>query len=39
MSTGRFTFEPLQEAPERTIQASVTELLLEASRLLDEEAR
>ena len=36
MATGRFTFEPQRDAPERTIQASVTELLLEASRLLDE---
>jgi hypothetical protein len=33
---GRFTFQPLVEAPERTIEATVTELLLEASRLLDE---
>ena len=39
MSSGNFSFEPGQEAPERTIQASVTELLLEASRLQDEEAR
>lgn len=35
---GRFRFEPGVQAPERTIQASVTELLLEASRLLDEGA-
>ncbi len=35
-SGGRFTFQPLVELPERTIQASVTELLLEAARLLDE---
>jgi pSer/pThr/pTyr-binding forkhead associated (FHA) protein len=33
---GRFTFEPQRDAPERTIQASVTELLLEASRIQDE---
>jgi pSer/pThr/pTyr-binding forkhead associated (FHA) protein len=40
MASGRFSFEPQREAPERTIQASVTELLLEASRLQDEaEAR
>jgi len=39
MSAGGFTFEPQRDAPERTIQASVTELLLEASRLLDEAAR
>ena len=35
-TTGRFSFEPNRAAPERTIQASVTELLLEASRQLDE---
>ena len=39
MNSGNFSFEPGQDAPERTIQASVTELLLEASRLQDEEAR
>jgi pSer/pThr/pTyr-binding forkhead associated (FHA) protein len=39
MSAGNFRFEPQQDAPERTIQASVTELLLEASRLQDEAAR
>lgn len=33
---GRFGFESTEEMPERTIEASVTELLLEASRLLDE---
>ena len=33
---GRFRFEPGVQAPERSIEASVTELLLEASRLLDE---
>jgi len=33
---GRFSFEPGAQAQERTIEASVTELLLEASRLLDE---
>jgi pSer/pThr/pTyr-binding forkhead associated (FHA) protein len=37
-SAGRFRFEPGASAPERTIEASVTELLLEASRLLDEGA-
>ena len=39
LGSGHFTFEPQQDAPERTIQASVTELLLEASRLQDEEGR
>jgi pSer/pThr/pTyr-binding forkhead associated (FHA) protein len=34
--TGRFRFESLGESPEATIEASVTELLLEASRLHDE---
>ncbi len=34
---GRFTFQPQEGAAERTIEASVTELLLEASRVLDEE--
>jgi pSer/pThr/pTyr-binding forkhead associated (FHA) protein len=33
---GRFTFDPQAEIPQRTIKASVTELLLEASRLMDE---
>lgn len=33
---GRFTFEPLLALPEKTIDASVTQLLLEASRLMDE---
>jgi len=33
---GHFSFEPNRAAPERTIEASVTELLLEASRQLDE---
>ena len=33
---GRFGFEPVAALPERTIEASVTELLLEASRRLDE---
>ena len=33
---GRFTFDPQAGIPQRTIKASVTELLLEASRLLDE---
>ena len=35
-TSGRFTFEPRSETPVPTIKASVTELLLEASRLLDE---
>jgi predicted component of type VI protein secretion system len=34
--SGRFTFEPLLTLPDQTIDASVTQLLLEASRLLDE---
>jgi len=33
---GRFAFEPVEETPEATIKASVTELLLEAARQLDE---
>lgn len=33
---GRFTFEPAEEPPETTIEASVTELLMEAARQLDE---
>jgi len=33
---GRFTFEPDTACPEATIEASVTELLLESARLLDE---
>jgi len=33
---GRFHFEPDPKAPGRTIEATVTQLLLEASRLLDE---
>jgi pSer/pThr/pTyr-binding forkhead associated (FHA) protein len=37
-AAGRFRFEPGAQASERTIEASVTELLLEASRLLDERA-
>jgi pSer/pThr/pTyr-binding forkhead associated (FHA) protein len=36
-SRGRFTFEPQIESPAPTIEASVTQLLLEASRLMDEE--
>jgi pSer/pThr/pTyr-binding forkhead associated (FHA) protein len=35
-TSGRFSFEPSRAAPENTVQASVTELLLEASRYLDE---
>lgn len=34
--TGRFGFEPDPEPPKRTIEATVTQLLLEASRMLDE---
>jgi len=34
---GRFSYEPDAVATERTIEASVTELLLEASRIADEE--
>jgi len=37
-TTGRFRFEPDCQSPERTIEASVTELLLESSRLIDEGA-
>jgi len=37
-SAGRFRFDPDVDCDEPTIQASVTELLLEASRLLDESA-
>ncbi len=33
---GRFSFQPHKDPEQRTIEASVTELLLEASRLLDE---
>jgi pSer/pThr/pTyr-binding forkhead associated (FHA) protein len=33
---GRFAFDPVEEPPEATIEASVTELLLEAARQLDE---
>jgi pSer/pThr/pTyr-binding forkhead associated (FHA) protein len=36
-AAGRFSFEPNDVPPERTIEASVTELLLEASRIQDEE--
>jgi pSer/pThr/pTyr-binding forkhead associated (FHA) protein len=35
---GRFAFDPGEQAPEQTIDVNVTELLLEASRLDDEEA-
>jgi hypothetical protein len=37
--TGRFAFQPAPAPPERTIEASVTELLLEASRVADESRR
>lgn len=36
-SSGRFAFEPTLDTPQPTIEASVTQLLLEASRLLDEQ--
>lgn len=36
LSAGRFRFEPDAEAPEATIDASVTHVLLEASRQADE---
>jgi pSer/pThr/pTyr-binding forkhead associated (FHA) protein len=35
-STGRFRFQPELDLPQATIQASATDLLLEASRYLDE---
>ena len=35
-NNGRFTFQPQLDSPTATIQATVTQLLLEASRLLDE---
>jgi hypothetical protein len=35
-TTGRFSFEPEARPDEMAIEASVTELLLEASRVLDE---
>lgn len=38
VASGSFSFEPNAATPEPTIEASVTELLLEASRLLDEAA-
>jgi hypothetical protein len=36
---GRFRFEPNTAAPERTIESTLTHVLLEASRLSDEETR
>ena len=36
-AAGRFSFAPDAVAPERTIEASITELLLEASRIQDED--
>lgn len=36
VTAGRFAFEPTLETPDPTIQANVTQLLLEASRTLDE---
>ena len=38
MESGQFRFQPNDDEVDTTIQASVTELLLEACRLLDEEA-
>lgn len=38
LERGSFTFEPNAQSPEKTIAASVTELLLEASRMADEAA-
>jgi len=35
-AAGRFAFDPTVDPPEHTIEASVTELILEASRMLDE---
>ena len=37
-TSGRFLFEPGSEVANRTIDASVTEVILEASRLMDEAA-
>ena len=37
VTSGSFSFEPKLEVPDATIEASVTQLLLEASRLKDEE--
>ena len=37
VSSGRFAFEPTLDTPTPTIEASVTELLLEAARLMDEQ--
>ena len=36
VKAGTFHFEPTLETPDATIEASVTQLLLEASRLQDE---
>lgn len=36
-NAGRFDFAPGSPAPERSVSASVTEVILEATRLLDEE--
>jgi len=38
-TSGRFSFEASATTPEHTIRCSATQLLLEASRLLDEERR
>lgn len=37
VTTGSFSFQPTLETPQPTIEASVTQLLLEASRLQDEQ--
>lgn len=37
-NAGRFDFAPGSPTPERTVSASVTEVILEATRLLDEES-
>lgn len=36
VASGRFSFEPSLDTPEATIEASVTQLLLESARLMDE---
>ena len=35
-TAGRFGFTPQSESPERTIEASITQLLLESARVIDE---
>ena len=39
VTAGQFSFEPKLDTPQPTIEASVTQLLLEASRILDESSR